>query len=79
MPEISYHSRSLLAAAPFGAAAAGVAGVDFFSSGDWTWNLFPATGDVGFRRGDFTWNGEPTFTVAIFSLQKALFKKSLKT
>ena len=65
------------AAAPCGAAVAGEAGVDFFSSGDWTWNLFPATGDVGFRRGDFTWNGEPTFTVAIFSFQKALFKKSL--
>ena len=53
------------AAAEFDEFVAGEAGVDFFSSGDWTWNLFPAEGDVGFKSGDFTWNGDPTVTEAI--------------
>lgn len=53
------------AAAPAAAGAAGEAGVDFLSKGDWTWNLFPALGDFDLRRGDFTWKGEPTVTEAI--------------
>ena len=53
------------ASAEFDEFVAGEAGVDFFSSGDWTWNLFPAEGDVGFKSGDFTWNGDPTVTEAI--------------
>ena len=53
-------------AAAGAAVVAGEAGVDFFSKGDCTWNLFPALGDVDFSSGDFTWNGDPTETVAIF-------------
>ena len=53
-------------AAAGAAVVTGEAGVDFFSKGDCTWNLFPALGDVDFSSGDFTWNGDPTETVAIF-------------